>query len=86
MKLDAGRFAIAVASTFSVAGLICGLIYKASPQSYNRAANALLHTDMYRTLQPLGWGELVLAVVAWWVVVALLTGASVALYNASDRA
>jgi hypothetical protein len=85
MKLDAARFAMAVATTWAVAGLLCGLIYKASPEIYNRGANFLLHSEMYRSTQTLGWGELLLAVVAWWVLVALLTGASAALYNRSVR-
>ena len=86
MKLEAGRFAVAVASTWAVAGLICGLIYKVSPQSYNQGANFLLHSEMYRSTQALGWGELLLATAAWWVLVAVLMGVSATLYNRSVRA
>ena len=86
MRLDAGRFAIAVANTWGVAGLACALIYKTSPESYARAANFLLHSDMYRATRVFGWGELVLAVVAWWVLAAVLAGTSAALYNRSVRA
>jgi len=86
MKLDPGRFAIAVANTWGVAGLICALSYKGSPENYARAANFLLHTDMYRATRLVGWEELVLAVVAWWVLAALLAGATAILYNQSVRA
>ena len=81
MKLDPGRFAVAIATVWASAGLVCGLIYKAAPETYARAANFLLHTDIYQSTRILGWGELGLAVVAWWTLVALLTGASAALYN-----
>ena len=83
MKLDAQRFAIAVANIWAAAGLLCAVLYKLVPDTYARGANFLLHTDMYRPGRVPGWGELVLAVVAWWVLAALLAGASAALYNRS---
>jgi hypothetical protein len=86
MKLDAGRFAVAVANVWAAAGLTCALIYKATPEVYARAANFLLHSDMYRATRVVGWGELVLAVVAWWVLAMLLAGGSATLYNRSVRA
>ena len=85
MKLDAGRFAVAVATAWAAAGLICALIYKAAPEAYARTANFLLHTDMYSATKVLSFGELVLAVVAWWILAVLLVGASAALYNRSVR-
>lgn len=86
MKLDAGRFAVAVATVWAAAGLVCALVYKAAPEAYARTANFLLHTDMYSATKVLGFRELVLAVVTWWVLAVLLVGASAALYNRSVRA
>lgn len=85
MRLDVGRFAVAVATVWAAAGLVCGLVYKAAPAAYAGAANFLLHTDMYGTTRALGWGQLALAVVVWWIVAALLAGASAALYNREGR-
>ena len=85
MKIDAGRFAVASASVFSLAGLLCALYYKASPQGYASGANFLLHTDMYSSTRPFEWGELFVAVAAWWVIVAAIVGASAAFYNRMVR-
>jgi hypothetical protein len=81
MKLNAGKFAMAVASVWAVAGLFCAIVFKAAPEAYARAANFLLHTNMYRPVRTVGWGELVLALVAWWVISAVLAGAAAAAYN-----
>ena len=81
MKLDVGRFAAAVATVWAAAGLVCAFVFKTAPATYAAGANFLLHTDMYGTARVVGWGELLLAVVVWWVVVAVLAGASAALYN-----
>lgn len=86
MRLDAVRFAVAVANVWAAAGLVCALTYKAAPEAYARAANVLVHSDMYRATRVVGWGEVVLAAVAWWVLAALLAGASATLYNRSVRA
>lgn len=85
MELKAVRFAVAVANVWTIAGLICGLFYKAAPQAYARGANLLLHTDMYTSTRALGWGELASAIVVWWCLIAVLTAASVGLYNRSLR-
>ncbi|HET9327325.1 MAG TPA: DUF5676 family membrane protein [Candidatus Eisenbacteria bacterium] len=85
MKLDTGRFAIAVGTIWAAAGLICGLVYKIAPESYARTANFLLHSDMYRATRVFGWGELALATAAWWFLAAGLAGASAAMYNRSIR-
>lgn len=85
MKLNAMRFAVAVANVWAIAGLICGLFYRGAPQAYARGANFLLHTDMFTSTRAFGWGELVAATVVWWGLVAVLTGASAGLYNRSLR-
>ncbi len=81
MKLDAARFAIAVANVWAAAGLICGLFYKAAPAAYARGAHFLLHTDMFMSTRALGWGGLILAVGAWWILAALLAGSAAVAYN-----
>ena len=86
MRLDAVRFAVAAANVWAAAGLVCALIYRVAPEAYARAANVLLHSNMYRATRVVGWGELVLAVAAWWVLAALVVGASATLYNRSVRA
>jgi len=83
MKLDASRFAVATANVWAAAGLICALAYKAAPEAYARSANLLLHTDMYTATRLLGWSEVVFAILAWWVLVFVLVGCTVALYNKS---
>ena len=83
MKLEVRGFAFAVANVWAVAGLLCAVVFKLAPDAYAGAANFLLHTDMYRTSRVVGWGELIVAVFAWWVLAALLAGASAALYNRS---
>jgi len=86
MKLDVMKCSIAVASVWAVAGLICAVVYKLAPNAYAGAANFLLHTDMYSATRVVGWGDLLLAVVAWWVIAACLVGASAAVYNRMARA
>ena len=86
MKLNAMKFAMAVASVWATAGLVCAIVYKLAPNAYAGAANFLLHTDMYRATHVVGWGELILAVAVWWVVAAVLAGASAAAYNRAVRA
>lgn len=81
MTLDARRFAIAVADVWAAAGLLCAVLYKLASGAYARGANVLLHTDMYKPSRVPGWGELVLAVVAWWLLAAILAGASAMVYN-----
>ena len=81
MKLDSGRFAVAVATVFTVAGAFCALLFKLAPDAYYRSANFLLHSGMYQATRPVGWGELFLALATWWVIVAVVSGASAALYN-----
>jgi hypothetical protein len=83
MKLNSVRFASAVAHVWAIAGLICGLTYIAAPQSYARAANFLLHSDMFTSTRGFGWGELVAATGAWWGLAFVLAGASASLYNRS---
>lgn len=83
MKLDVRGFAFAVANVWAVAGLLCAAVFKVAPGAYTGAANFLLHTDMYRTSRVVGWGELILATFAWWILVAFLAGTSAALYNRS---
>ena len=86
MKLESGRFAVAVANVWAAVSLICALTYKAAPAAYTGGANFLLHSDMFRATRVVSWGELVLAAVAWWVLAALLAGAAATLYNRSVRA
>ena len=81
MKLNTVRFAVAVANVWAIAGLICGLFYKAAPQAYARGPNFLLHSDMFTSTRAFGWGELVVATVVWWGLAAMLAGASAGLYN-----
>ena len=83
MKLDGQRFAIAVANVWAASGLLCAILYKLAPDTYARGANFLLHTDMYKPSRVPGWGELILAVVAWWLLAAILAGASAMVYNRS---
>ena len=83
MKLEVRGFAFAVANVWAVAGLVCAVVFKLAPNAYAGAANFLLHTDMYRTSRVVGWGELIVATFAWWILVALVAGASAALYNRS---
>ena len=85
LKLDAGRFAIAVANVWAAAALTCAVFYKVAPDSYARVANFLVHTDMFRSTRVFGWGEVAAATVAWWVLVAVLAGASAAAYNRAIR-
>ncbi len=58
MKLDIRRFAIAVATVWAIAGLVCAFAFKTAPAAYTGAANFLLHADMYRVTRAVGWGEL----------------------------
>ena len=81
MKLNAVKFGMAVASVWAAAGLICGVGYKLAPDLYSRTANFLLHTDMYQATRFVGWGELILAVAAWWAISAVLAVAAAAAYN-----
>lgn len=81
MRLDVGRFAVAVATVWAIAGLVCAFVFKTAPAAYAAGANFLLHSDMYRGDRTVGWGELLVAVLVWWVLVAVLAGASAALYN-----
>ena len=85
MKIVAGKFAVASASVFALAGLLCALYYRTSPQGYASGANFLLHTDMYSSTRPLEWGEMFMAAAAWWMIVAAIVGASAALYNRMVR-
>lgn len=85
MKLHTIHFAVAVANVWAIAGLICGLFYKGAPEAYARGANFLLHSDMFTSTRAFGWGELVAATAVWWGLVAVLAGASAALYNRSLR-
>ena len=85
MKLDAGRFAVALASVWAVAALVCAVMYKAAPDSYARFANFLVHSDMFQATRAFGWGEVLGAMIAWWVLVAILAGASAAMYNRLAR-
>ena len=70
-----------VRAVWAIAGFLCAVLFKTAPEAYAGGANFLLHTDMYRTVPTVGWGELMLAVIAWWVLVALLAGVSASLYN-----
>lgn len=81
MRLDVRRFAVAVATVWAVGSLICAFVFKTAPDAYEGTANFLVHTDMYRAVRTVGWGELLLAVLVWWVIVVVLAGASAALYN-----
>jgi hypothetical protein len=81
MKLDARCFSIAFASTWTIGGLLCAWVFKAAPAFYYKAANLLLHSDMYRPGREVGWGELLMALAVWWVLVAGLASAAAVLYN-----
>ena len=84
MKLDARNFAMAVAHVWAAAALLCAVMYKMSPEWYARGANLLLHSNMFTATRAFGWGEVAVAVVAWWILAAVLAGAAALLYNA-DR-
>ena len=86
MKLDALRFSTAVANVWAMAALFCAIVYKLAPGAYATTANFLLHTDMYHATRVVGWGELILAVVVWWGIVALFAGAAAIMYNRTARA
>jgi hypothetical protein len=64
---------------------MCGLFYKGAPQAYASGANFLLHTDMFTSTRAFGWGELVAATIAWWILAAVLAVTSAGLYNRSLR-
>ena len=81
MKLEVRNFAIAVANVWAGAGLVCAVVFKLAPTAYADGANFLLHTDMYKISRAIGWAEVILAVLAWWVLAALLAGTIAAHYN-----
>ena len=80
-ELNSIRFAIATATAWSVAGVLCGVFYIVAPEQYAAGANFLLHSDMFTSTRALGWPGLVGATAVWWIMVAIIAGSAAALYN-----
>lgn len=48
-----------------------------------RPTGAMFHMNYGMVYRPVGWGDLAVGLVCWWIVGALLAAATAALYNRS---
>jgi len=80
MKLDARAFALAVGNVAAIAFFICWAAFALAP-GLARPTGAMFHMDYMMVYRRVGFGDLVVGVVGWWVISAILALATAILYN-----
>lgn len=80
MRLDVRAFALAVGNVAAIAFFVCWAAFAIVP-GLARPTGAMFHIDYSMVYRRVGWGDLVVGLIGWWLVSAALAGATAILYN-----